>query len=422
MCTPICTARAVASLRTLQEKVFMGGVSACRGCLQCCSSGQCWLVRMNVQMLTSVRSVVPPSTLEQAGTMSVCRSAAWQAKVVTSAYWVHAPQVSKVRCLATSCPALQGWCRTSCVASYSFVTPLQTAPSGEYLTTGSFMIRGKKNFLPPVQLLMGLGMLFRVEESFVERHQGERGGEKKGETVLSEGATNDCELPCQELLDSSVANFDNSEGDEDEDDNESNETDHGEESNDESDADYKEGNDDCSMVEKACNNGGGAREDSVSNDTDEDEPAAEQRDTTDTRSAEQHVRRAGEKAPNELTQEELLEVTIPSKYKVSYSADDWGDDDDNADSDEEARGGGRKRRISAKERRLMRKGGGGTQETQRVKAPSKKKEEVVPLPRGRKGKIKKMKKKYRDQDEEEKAVVMELLQVFYLSSVQAHYL
>ncbi|KAG1651557.1 Nuclear export mediator factor NEMF [Nymphon striatum] len=58
-------------------------------------------------------SPIPPKTLNEAGTMAVCSSAAWEAKVVTNSWWVHANQVTK------------------------------TAPSGEYLTTGSFMIRGK---------------------------------------------------------------------------------------------------------------------------------------------------------------------------------------------------------------------------------------------------------------------------------------
>lgn len=66
-------------------------------------------------------------------------SVAWEAKVSTSVWWVHADQVSK------------------------------TAPTGEYLTTGSFMIRGKKNFLPPCQLAMGFSFLFKLEESSVER-------------------------------------------------------------------------------------------------------------------------------------------------------------------------------------------------------------------------------------------------------------
>uniref|UniRef100_A0AAQ5ZLA0 Ribosome quality control complex subunit NEMF n=1 Tax=Amphiprion ocellaris TaxID=80972 RepID=A0AAQ5ZLA0_AMPOC len=75
---------------------------------------------------------IPPRTLTEAGTMAVCYSAAWDAKIITSAWWVHHHQVSK------------------------------TAPTGEYLTTGSFMIRGKKNFLPPSYLIMGFGFLFKV--------------------------------------------------------------------------------------------------------------------------------------------------------------------------------------------------------------------------------------------------------------------
>nr|CAG8603364.1 1629_t:CDS:10 [Entrophospora candida] len=87
---------------------------------------------------------IPPSTLYQAGVMSVCQSKAWDAKIVISAYWVDADQVSK------------------------------TAPTGEYLTTGSFMIRGKKNFLPPVQLIYGFGLLFRLDEQSIPSHLNER--------------------------------------------------------------------------------------------------------------------------------------------------------------------------------------------------------------------------------------------------------
>ena len=36
------------------------------------------------------------------------------------------------------------------------------------------MIRGKKNYLPPCQLIMGLGFLFRLEDSSIERHKNER--------------------------------------------------------------------------------------------------------------------------------------------------------------------------------------------------------------------------------------------------------
>ena len=38
----------------------------------------------------------------------------------------------------------------------------KTAQSGEFLTTGSFMIRGKKNYLPPSYLIYGFAVLFKV--------------------------------------------------------------------------------------------------------------------------------------------------------------------------------------------------------------------------------------------------------------------
>ncbi|XP_020814762.1 nuclear export mediator factor NEMF homolog [Drosophila serrata] len=87
---------------------------------------------------------IPPKTLLEAGSMAISYSVAWDAKVVTNSYWVNSDQVSK------------------------------TAPTGEYLATGSFMIRGKKNFLPSCHLTMGLSLLFKLEDSFIERHLGER--------------------------------------------------------------------------------------------------------------------------------------------------------------------------------------------------------------------------------------------------------
>jgi len=106
---------------------------------------------------------VSPVTLHEVGHAAVCHSAAWNAKVLTSAWWVHANQVSK------------------------------TAPSGEYLSTGSFMIRGKKNYLPPSQLVLGFGFLFKLDDACVARHAGERKikglvneVEEKEESELSE--------------------------------------------------------------------------------------------------------------------------------------------------------------------------------------------------------------------------------------------
>ena len=71
------------------------------------------------------------ATLAEAGQFSLCLSKAWESKTVTSAWYVFADQVSK------------------------------SAPTGEYLTTGSFIIRGRKNFLPHSKLEMTFALLFQ---------------------------------------------------------------------------------------------------------------------------------------------------------------------------------------------------------------------------------------------------------------------
>ncbi|CAH1163719.1 unnamed protein product [Phaedon cochleariae] len=132
---------------------------------------------------------VPPKTLNEAGTMAICYSVAWDAKVVTNAYWVWGEQVSK------------------------------TAPTGEYLSTGSFMIRGKKNFLPPTHLILGLSFLFRLEDGCVEKHKGERKVMTVNEddalsSVASEEDANEVEVEVE---------VDDSDGDEDDKETDTNE-------------------------------------------------------------------------------------------------------------------------------------------------------------------------------------------------------
>jgi len=87
---------------------------------------------------------IPRQTLIETGIMTVCRSSAWNAKIVANAWWVYDHQVSK------------------------------TAPSGEYLPTGSFMIRGKKNFLGQNQMMMCLSIMFKLSDESVKNHIGER--------------------------------------------------------------------------------------------------------------------------------------------------------------------------------------------------------------------------------------------------------
>lgn len=98
----------------------------------------------SVVIRNHLNTEVPPKTLVEAGTMAISYSVAWDVKVATNSYWVYSHQVSK------------------------------TAPTGEYLSAGSFMIRGKKNFLPSCQLIMGISLLFKLEDSFVDGHRGDR--------------------------------------------------------------------------------------------------------------------------------------------------------------------------------------------------------------------------------------------------------
>ncbi|XP_053993167.1 ribosome quality control complex subunit NEMF-like isoform X2 [Hylaeus volcanicus] len=80
---------------------------------------------------------IPLLALQEAGRMSVCRSSCWKTKLMTRSWWVYPFQVSK------------------------------TAPTGEYIMSGSFIIRGKKNMLPPEKLEMGLGILFVLGEDLL---------------------------------------------------------------------------------------------------------------------------------------------------------------------------------------------------------------------------------------------------------------
>lgn len=87
---------------------------------------------------------IPPSTLSQAGSLAVCTSSAWDSKAVMSAWWVPATHVSKL------------------------------APNGDYLPAGTFNIKGDRNFLPPAQLLLGFGILFKISSQSKAKHQKHR--------------------------------------------------------------------------------------------------------------------------------------------------------------------------------------------------------------------------------------------------------
>lgn len=113
---------------------------------------------------------IPPSTLTQAGSLSVCSSSAWDSKAGMGAWWVNADQVSK------------------------------SAPTGEFLPAGSFMVRGKKNFLAPAQLLLGLGLVFRISEESMAKHVKHRlyDGSPPGQSTPASGDTREPALDDEE--------------------------------------------------------------------------------------------------------------------------------------------------------------------------------------------------------------------------------
>lgn len=103
---------------------------------------------------------ISPSTLSQAGTMCVSTSAAWDSKAVMSAWWVNANQVTKT-----------------------------AASGGGILPTGSFEVKGEKNFLAPSQLVLGFAILFQVSQESVRNHKQRFEGDVAGEIDTSEPVT-----------------------------------------------------------------------------------------------------------------------------------------------------------------------------------------------------------------------------------------
>ncbi|KAJ3320168.1 vacuolar membrane-associated protein iml1 [Boothiomyces sp. JEL0866] len=91
-----------------------------------------------------LRNYVSNTTLNQAAALCLSNSKAWDSKIVTSAYWVKSNQLTKV--------------------SYA----------GDSMPLGKFRILGEKNFLPPSQLLMGVGVLFEIESPNAKHFQERR--------------------------------------------------------------------------------------------------------------------------------------------------------------------------------------------------------------------------------------------------------
>ncbi|XP_035529200.1 nuclear export mediator factor Nemf-like [Morone saxatilis] len=306
---------------------------------------------------------ISPRTLTEAGTMSVCYSAAWDAKIITSAWWVHHHQVSK------------------------------TAPTGEYLTTGSFMIRGKKNFLPPSYLIMGFGFLFKVDEQSVHLHRGER-KVKTVEEDMEEVTSRTAELleEGEELIGDDSSNEDQSE----------------ERAGGDGEMEKK--------IKKVAKEGDGASGE-LAAVPEEDNMEAEEEEGREEDSEEE------EGMKNEESEEfSFPDTTISlSHLQPSRSAQNPGFKKEvttQVEVDSQA-----KKHMTAKQRREEKKKkqkqeGCDTEEKTEISSSGSMVDQgskggggssQQPLKRGQKNKLKKIKEKYKDQDEEDRELMMQLL-------------
>lgn len=289
---------------------------------------------------------IPPSTLQQAGTLSVATSKAWDSKAVMSAWWVNFDQVSK------------------------------TGPTGEYLGIGSFIIKGKKNYLPPAQLILGYGVMWRVDEESKKRHVKHR----VDETLDEEGKVLE-ETPVEETA---------------------------KEPNDENRQDTEE---------------------SLSEDSDEEEFP----DTKIESEGEEEV--VGNEEEEEFPDSKIVEPEAkPEPENVDQESPSAVENKDTmADESEPDEGAGTpsslsttalssRRHLSAKQRRELKKYGrlldtptspsvASSADPTRASTPSqdKDKPKAAPLPRGKRGKQKKAAQKYAFQDEEDRALALSLL-------------
>ncbi|KAJ1104155.1 hypothetical protein NDU88_001570 [Pleurodeles waltl] len=308
---------------------------------------------------------VPPRTLTEAGTMAVCYSAAWDARVITSAWWVHHNQVSK------------------------------TAPTGEYLTTGSFMIRGKKNFLPPSYLMMGFSFLFKVDEPCVWRHKGERKVKMQDEDMQSITSST-TELVSEEMESLGPEEDDSSSSEEDPDDPE---------------GPFVERNHSQEMDV--------AKEDGSTEQNSQHESSSEGEEDEDS---------SQNSEPNREGNIKIEELSYPdtaidlSHLKSQRLQKTIKEETPSTESDSKTTG---RRHLSAKERREMKKKPRPNEGDELDPSEQKRRQcdshhaghqqsvkdlpTQLPVKRGQKSKMKKMKEKYKDQDEEDRELIMKLL-------------
>ncbi|EHB05825.1 Serologically defined colon cancer antigen 1, partial [Heterocephalus glaber] len=314
---------------------------------------------------------IPPRTLTEVGTMALCYSAAWDARVITSAWWVYHHQVSK------------------------------TAPTGEYLTTGSFMIRGKKNFLPPSYLMMGFSFLFKVDESCVWRHRGERKVRVQDEDVET------LESCTSELVSEELEQLDGGDTSSEEDKEELGETPV------EAELLTQVGQEDIT-AQSGVNeiNEEPIQEESSEDEGESEEVIKDQEPVVEMKDEEEEIEYPDTTIDMSHLQSQRSLQKLASKEESSNSSDNKLQS---------------RRHLSAKERREMKKKKlpSDSGDLEAIEGKDREKESTVhietpqntsrnvpgvqPMKRGQKSKMKKMKEKYKDQDEEDRELIMKLL-------------
>ncbi|KAF1963632.1 hypothetical protein CC80DRAFT_588001 [Byssothecium circinans] len=315
---------------------------------------------------------IPPSTLSQAGHLSVCTSEAWDSKAVMSAWWVSADQVSK------------------------------TGHTGEFLAPGLFNITGRKEFLPPAQLIVGLAAMFEISEDSKARHKKHRVNEPVEAMPEETAAAETVPEPAAELTGQDAVDA--------------------QEDSDEEFPDAKpesESEDDFPDTKF---------EDS--DDSDAESEAAGPSNPLQTMNGHEAVDSDSE---DEGTPTRTMQDPTSKANKLPLSNEPSQEDNGSVADSEQSQKASR-RHLSAKERRLLKKGqqpgtiatpsdsvsvakgqknkdderpsaakGPGTVTSQASKASK------GPIPRGKRGKAKKLAAKYAEQDEEDRTLALRLL-------------
>ncbi|CAI6335152.1 unnamed protein product [Periconia digitata] len=314
---------------------------------------------------------IPPSTLSQAGNLSICTSEAWDSKAVMSAWWVNADQVSK------------------------------TGQTGEFLGPGLFNITGRKEFLPPAQLIVGLAVMFEISEDSKAQHTKHRITEPADTPPQETAAPVTASEPVAELTGKAA-----------------------EEAQDESEDEFpdakpaSESDDDFPDTKL---------EDSEGSDGESD--AGQQSNPLQTRNG-------NNSADSDSEDEDTHSRDTVLGHRMALEEGSPEDSGSVADSEQSQKTG--RRHLSAKERRLLKKGQlpGTTSTTSdaasatwtEANADQDAREEVPsvpkgpetvdsqaskaskgPLPRGKRGKAKKLAAKYAGQDEEDRELALRLL-------------